>query len=111
MNFELTEKNAYNLITSKVEKVDASNASELKELFSKLKNDSKNVILVDLKATKYCDSSGLSALLSGHRYCRDTNGKFVLFGLQPMVSKLIKIAQLDRVLTISETEEQAEEVL
>jgi anti-anti-sigma factor len=57
--------------------------------------------------TKYCDSSGLSALLLANRLCKDTNGKFVLCGLQDNVAKLISIAQLDKVLLIAKTKEDA----
>jgi anti-anti-sigma factor len=43
--------------------------------------------------------------------CKDTNGQFVLCGLQDNVRKLIEIAQLDKVLTITENQEQALEVI
>jgi len=62
-----------------------------------------NHIVLDLSESRYCDSSGLSAVLIGNRLCRDSNGKFVLTGLQASVEKLIQISQLDRVLTIVPT--------
>jgi anti-anti-sigma factor len=64
-----------------------------------------------LSATKYCDSSGLSAILTANRLCKDTNGKFVLCGLQDNVTKLIQIAQLDKVLSISSNQKEALEVI
>ncbi|MBN9293077.1 MAG: STAS domain-containing protein [Flavobacteriia bacterium] len=109
MKFEIIEKPSYDLLVSKVEKIDASNATELRGLFTELQNKSRNKVVVDLSDTKYCDSSGLSALLLGHRNCRDTNGKFVVCGIQPMVDKLIKIAQLDKVLQIAGSREKAEQ--
>jgi anti-anti-sigma regulatory factor len=42
-------------------------------------------------------------VLIGNRLCRDSEGKFVLSGLQASVEKLIQISQLDRVLTIVPT--------
>ena len=68
-----------------------------------------NNVVIDLSATKYCDSSGLSAILNGNRWCKDTNGTFVLAGLTPAVEKMVKIAQLDRVLNIVPTKEEAED--
>jgi anti-anti-sigma factor len=62
-----------------------------------------NHIVLDLSESRYCDSSGLSAVLIGNRLCRDSEGKFVLSGLQASVEKLIQISQLDRVLTIVPT--------
>jgi anti-anti-sigma factor len=58
----------------------------------------ENTIILDLSKTKYCDSSGLSAILVANRLCKDTNGTFILVGMQPNVQKMIEIAQLDRVL-------------
>lgn len=111
MKFEIIQTATHDKLVSKVEKVDASNASEMKDLFTQLQNTSRNKIIVDLSETKYCDSSGLSALLAGHRYCRDTNGKFIICGAQPMVQKLITIAQLDRVLSMVSTIEEAEKAI
>lgn len=111
MNFEITQKEQYTLIQSKVDKLDASNASELKEALNVLNRSSVNLIVIDCSATKYCDSSGLSALLLANRICKDTNGKFVLCGLQPNVAKMIGIAQLDKVLNIVENAELASAVI
>lgn len=60
-------------------------------------------MVLDLSESRYCDSSGLSAVLVGNRLCRDNEGVFVLSGLQPAVEKLVSISQLDRVLTITPT--------
>ena len=49
---------------------------------------------MDLSKTKYCDSTGLSAILVANRLCKDTNGSFALCGLQPSVRKMIEIARI-----------------
>jgi anti-anti-sigma factor len=72
-----------------------------------LNKNGVNTIILDLSSTKYCDSSGLSSILIGNRLCKDTNGKFILCGLQPSVLKVIQIAQLDKVLLLSENQEEA----
>ncbi len=66
-----------------------------------------NSIVIDLSATKYCDSSGLSAILVANRLCKDTNGRFALSGLQANVTKMIAISQLDKVLSITASIEEA----
>lgn len=109
MNFEIIQKGAFALIQTKVEKLDASNASDLKEALNNLNKSSVNLIVIDCSQTKYCDSSGLSALLMANRICKDTNGKFILCGLQPNVEKMIGIAQLDKVLNIVDTADIAAE--
>jgi anti-anti-sigma factor len=70
----------------------------------------KNII-VDLVNCKYCDSSGLSAILIGSRLCRDSEGSFILANLQESVKKLVAISQLDTVLTITPTLDEAEQML
>ncbi len=107
MDFTISQNNGTAIVTSNVEKLNASNASGLKAELVVLGKNSVNNIVIDMSASKYCDSSGLSALLVANRMCKDTNGKFVLCGLKPNVQKLIEIAQLDKVLTITSTPEEA----
>jgi anti-sigma B factor antagonist len=107
MNFVSDQKEKLVFITSNVEKLDAIYAPELKsELVLQNRSTQRNII-VDLSATKYIDSSGLSALLVGQRLCRDANGTFVVCGLQETVKKLISISQLDSVFKITPTLNEA----
>ncbi|HMQ01313.1 MAG TPA: STAS domain-containing protein, partial [Cyclobacteriaceae bacterium] len=53
------------------------------------------------------DSSGLSALLVGNRVVQEDGGIFVLAALQDHTMKLIKISQLDSVLNILPSVEEA----
>lgn len=101
MDFTVTQENATAIVQVNVERLNASNASELKAELVLLNKNSINNIVIDMSKTKYCDSSGLSALLVANRLCKDTNGKFVLSGLQENVLKLIQIAQLDKVLNLA----------
>lgn len=111
MNFETTQNKNEAVVKTKVEKLDASNASELKTELLVLNKNGVNHMVIDMTDTRYCDSSGLSAILSANRLCRDTNGRFALCGLNENVMKLIQIAQLDRVLTITNDQASALEAL
>lgn len=111
MKFETNQKNNAATVKTMVEKLDASNASELKGELLVLNKNGVNHIALDLSKTKYCDSSGLSAILTGNRLCKDSGGRFVLCGLNDAVLKLIQIAQLDKVFTITKNHSEAEEVL
>jgi anti-sigma B factor antagonist len=102
MNFQTTQNKNEAIVRTNVEKLDAVNAPELKAELVLLNKNGVNNIVLDLSATKYCDSSGLSAVLTANRLCKDSNGNFALCGLQPGVFKLIQIAQLDRVLLIAD---------
>lgn len=107
MNFQVTNQDQYSIVSSQVEKLDASNAPDLKSELLLINKNSINNIIIDLANTRYCDSSGLSAILVANRLCKDTNGKFILCGLQPSVQKMIAIAQLDRVLNITDNSADA----
>lgn len=111
MNFESTQNKNEAVVKTNVDKLDASNAPELKAELLLLNKNGVNNIVIDMSATKYCDSSGLSAILTANRLCKDTNGKFVLCGLQDNVTKLIHISQLDKVLSISSSQKEALEVI
>ncbi len=74
MKFEVDKQEKVVVVTSKVEKLDALCAPELKgELVLANKEGHRNMVL-DLSETRYIDSSGLSAVLIGHRGCRDAQG-------------------------------------
>ena len=107
MDFSVTKDKGTAIIQVNVERLNAANASELKAELMLLSKGSINNMIIDMYKTKYCDSSGLSALLLANRLCKDTSGMFVLCGLQENVQSLIKIAQLDKVLNIAKNQEDA----
>nr|WKN39592.1 STAS domain-containing protein [Tunicatimonas sp. TK19036] len=107
MKYVIDKKEKYTLVRLDEEKLDASVAPELKsELITMHAEGAQNMIL-DMSSVKYTDSSGLSALLVGNRVFREDGGMFIMAGLNDHVVKLIKISQLDSVLTISPTPEEA----
>ncbi len=101
MNFKISKENHFASVRSEVEKLDATNAAELKAELIELNKAGFNKLILDLGKTRYCDSSGLSAILTANRLCKDANGVFILCGLQESVSKMVSISQLDKVLSIS----------
>ena len=79
----------------------------MKSLFLDQSNKGSKIFVVDLTKIKYCDSSGLSALLVGNRILKEKEGKLLIFGLNPMVDKIISISQLDTVFNIFNSEDEA----
>jgi anti-anti-sigma regulatory factor len=47
----------------------------------------------------------------GNRLCKDSSGKFILCGIQDNVLKMIKIAQLDKVILVENNQKEAVEAL
>jgi anti-sigma B factor antagonist len=103
MEFKIEKQENHTLIQVLEEKLDTHIAPTLKsELVLVSGNGEKNIIL-DLSKCRYCDSSGLSAILVANRLCKNANGTFVLTGLNDAVERLITISQLDTVLNIAKT--------
>lgn len=111
MEFKIEKLDAHTLIQVMIDKLDTHIAPSLKsELVLIAGNGEKNIIL-DLNNCRYCDSSGLSAILVANRLCKNANGTFVLSGLQTAVERLITISQLDTVLNITTTIEEAAKII
>lgn len=107
MEFKIEKRDHFTLIQVLEEKLDTHIAPTLKsELVLVSGNGEKNIIL-DLSKCRYCDSSGLSAILVANRLCKNANGIFVLTGLNDAVERLITISQLDTVLNIAGSMDEA----
>ncbi len=111
MEFKIEKQDDHTLIQVLEEKLDTHIAPTLKsELVLVSGNGEKNIIL-DLSKCRYCDSSGLSAILVANRLCKNASGTFVLTGLNDAVERLITISQLDTVLNISNTIEEGVDLI
>lgn len=100
MHFTIDKNDRYVVIKLHEEKLNTLIAAELKSELLLLNTQGYSNIILDLCESLYCDSSGLSAILVGNRLCRNSNGAFIVTGLNEMVLKLIQISQLDQVLNI-----------
>lgn len=107
MKFSIDKKDKYSLFKLEDEKLNTLNAPKLKsELVVLNASGTKNIIL-DLSEVTFVDSSGLSAILIGNRLCKNVNGTFAVCRLNDYVAKLVKISQLDSILNILPTAEEA----
>ncbi|NJO92990.1 MAG: STAS domain-containing protein [Chloroflexia bacterium] len=106
--FELKKEDKYILLKILVAKIDASNALELKQVFLGFKEDQmpRNLVL-NISEVRYIDSSGLSAVLVANKVCVEAGGIMILAGVSDHVMKLVRISQLDKILDILPTEEEA----
>lgn len=107
MKFPIDKKEKVAVITSTVEKLDAMQAPELKGEMVLLNKEGQKNLILDLSQTRYIDSSGLSAILVGNRLSNESQGSFVICGLQDSVNKLITISQLDKIIKITPTLNEA----
>ena len=99
--FLVERSERYSLIRLQTDKLDTMVAPALKSELVVLNADGVKNLIIDLSETRYCDSSGLSAILVANRLCKNASGILIVTGLQEPVKKLIAISQLDSILKIT----------
>lgn len=108
MNFESKRVGDITIFKLREKRLDTSISGLVKGEFTMmLKVDGVKNLIVDLSEVESCDSSGLSAILVANRILSSSNGMIRLVAPSEKVFNLIKITQLDRVLPVSQTVEQA----
>lgn len=107
MKFSVDKHEKYVLVKLTESKLNSSITPQLKSELILINTEGQRNIILDLSTIKFADSSGLSALLVGHRLCKNSDGTFILVGLNTSVARLITISQLDNVLTVVNTSEEA----
>ena len=111
MKFTIDKKELFVVLKIEDEKLNTLNAPDLKSELLVLNAEGFRNIILDLSAITFTDSSGLSAILVANRLCNDHGGTLVITGLHPNVAKLIKISQLDSVLNILPTNQEASDFI
>jgi len=112
MNFETEKIGDVTVFKLNEKRLDTNISGLLKGEFTVLlKVEGVNKLVIDLSEVESCDSSGLSAILVANRILSSSNGKIRISSPSEKVFSLIKITQLDRVLPVTETVEQAVEEL
>lgn len=107
MKYSIDKQEKYCILSLDEEKLDTTIAPDLKSELVTLSAEGVSNLIIDLSKVKYTDSSGLSALLVGNRVYTEEGGIFVIASPTEHVSKLIKISQLNSVLNILNTIEEA----
>ena len=108
MKFDVKQENNITIFKLNETRLDTNISGLLKGEFTMLlKVDGAKKFILDLSAVETCDSSGLSAILVANRILSSTNGQMRIASPSEKVYSLIKITQLDRVLPVCNTVEEA----
>lgn len=100
MNVNLEKIQGYSVLFIQEERIDAHNSGELKDAILHLIEQGEASIVVQLESVRFIDSSGLGALLSGHKNAAARSGKFALANVQPQVLSMFELTRLNRVFEI-----------
>ncbi len=108
MKFEQKKNGSTTYLKLKERKLDSTVVPELKAEFLILcKPKVSKKLVVDLEDVQFCDSSGLSALLIAERTMREHGGELHLVNVHKKVMDLLKLSQLDRVISVDKTVAEA----
>jgi anti-sigma B factor antagonist len=112
MNFETKQIDDVTVFKLNEKRLDTNISGLLKGEFTVLlKVEGVNKLVIDLSEVESCDSSGLSAILVANRILSSNHGHIRLSAPSEKVYSLVKITQLDRVLPVTQTVEEAVEQL
>jgi anti-sigma B factor antagonist len=100
MNLKQEKINGYTVLFIQEERIDAHNSSALKETILHLIEQGETNIIVQLEQVRFIDSSGLGALLSGHKNAAAKSGKLAITNMQQQVLSMFELTRLDRVFEI-----------
>ena len=87
--------------------VDASNASEFKDILKDMLNEGALRLVIDKAEVSFIDSSGLSAFVTAFRSIRERNGKLALANIGQQVQVALELTRLNQLFPIYEDIESA----
>lgn len=112
MNYETKKIGDVTVFKLNENRLDTNISGLLKGEFTKiLKVNEVRKFVIDLSQVESCDSSGLSAILVANRIISSQDGEIRLASPSEKVLSLIKVTQLDRVLSVTQTVDEAIEQL
>jgi anti-sigma B factor antagonist len=107
MKFTIDKHEKYVLLKLNESKLNSLISPQLKSELILINTEGYRNVILDLSAVKYSDSSGLSSLLVGHRLCKNAEGSFIISCVNENILRLVTISQLENVLTLVPTVEEA----
>lgn len=100
MNINTKKIGEFQVLIIQDERIDAHNSAELKEYILQMIDKGDSHIIVQLENVRFIDSSGLGALLSGHKNTVAKSGRFALTNIQQQVLSMFELTRLNRVFEI-----------
>ena len=82
------------------EEIDITNAPELRSALLEAAADGHGRLIADLTRTRFCDSSGLHALLAAHKHAQAEGGELLLVIPSTAVLRIFTITSIDRIIPL-----------
>ncbi len=108
MNYTIDKIDGISIFTLNEIRLDANISGLVKgEFTGMVKENSVRKMVIDLSLVESCDSSGLSTLLVANRLMGSISGSLRIVCPSKKILTLIKITQLDKVLKLSNSLDEA----
>jgi len=102
----VVHEDKFTIVTPELEHLDSHVAADFKNAFSELLKEDTHFMLLDLNRVTFMDSSGLAAIV----FCfqlTNINDKLAICGAGERVMKLFELTQMQSVVRIFATKEEA----
>ena len=110
MNLEDKKENGVLVVRVLDDRLDANVALEFKDKMVSYIRGGEKLIVLNVAAVDFVDSSGLGAIVSSLKKL-DENGDIVISGAKEGIMRLFKLTRMNKVFRMYETEKEAVESL
>lgn len=108
MKLTIDNKEEITIVTIDETRLDALIAPEFKQKMEEIIAQDNTQIILDISALTFMDSSSLGAMVAVLKLT-GKQGKMVIFGASGSVMELFKLTRMDRIFTLVDTIEKAQE--
>jgi len=89
------------------EEIDVTNAPDLRSALQEAAADGHGTLVLDMTQTRFCDSSGIHALLDAHQRAQSEGGGLRLVIPDPSAVRIFTITGVDRVIPSASSLQEA----
>lgn len=91
--------------------LDLASEAGLRECLQTALDDGASHIVLDLAELRLMDSSGLGTIVTTYKTLQGRDGQLCLVAVQPLVRRVLELTSVDRLVSLHDTVEAAEEDL
>lgn len=88
-------------------RIDTNNYNQFENEINKILEEDVKAIYLDCNKLNYISSSGLRVFLTVQKRMMSTNGKFLLYAMQPSIKEIFDISGFSSIFSIYQTEQEA----
>ncbi|MFD6417630.1 STAS domain-containing protein [Streptomyces sp. NPDC060194] len=87
--------------------LDHHTAPELTRALTRTPFDADSHVVLDLSGLEYCDSTGITVLITAYQRAQSTGARLTLAGVRPDLRHVLRVVGLEDVFTFRATVEEA----